>query len=206
MRIFRCLILISMVFLILSFCSSDNGGGLKSMRGVFVGASITEAWDFNHYFSGYDFKKVIHYDWKKSDVWDEIENHDPDIVVVKECAAYFYTDGNTPLNEYYTEMENMVALIKGAGSVPVLATTIPVDVGQGDCTKAQLDDIIEFNNWVRNYCSNHSITCMDYYEQIADNDGELPTDCHDGDGLHPNSHGYDILSQIVIPTLEACIK
>jgi len=185
--------------------TSPNSTALRDQRVVFVGASITEAWDFNSYFPGYDFRKVIYFDWDKTQVWSQVAAQNPDIVVVKECGAYFYADGGTPLGEYENCMVQMVANARSIGAVPVLATTLPIDVGAGGCTQAQLNDIITFDNWVRNYCSSNNITCMDYYEQIADGEGQLPSGYHDGDGLHPNTAGYDALSPIVIPTLEDAI-
>jgi hypothetical protein len=188
-------------------CKKDDSasGPLADLTVVFVGASITDNWDFDHYFTSYNFEKVIHYDWDKTQVWDEVQNLHPDIVLVKECGAYFYSGGGTPLGEFESNMENMVNRIRNLGAIPVLCTTLPVDVGYGDCTQAQLDDLRAFNDWVRNYCSGQGIVLMDYYEQIADSQGQLPTACHDGDGLHPNSAGYDILSPIVIPTLESAL-
>ncbi len=99
----------------------------------------------------------------------------------------------------------MVNRIRNLGAIPVLCTTIPVDVGQGDCTQAQLNDLRAFNDWLRDYCAGSGIVLMDYYQQIADGQGQLPASCHDGDGLHPNEAGYDVLSPLVIPTLEAAI-
>jgi hypothetical protein len=198
-----------MLVLLLSSCANDstspNSTNLADQRVVFVGASITEAWDFAAYFPGYDFRKVICFDWDKTQVWSQVAALSPDIVVVKECGAYFYTDGGTPLSEYENCMTQMVASARNIGAVPVLATTLPIDVDQGGCTQAQLNDIITFNNWVRNYCTSNGLKCMDYYDQIADDDGQLPSNYHDGDGLHPNSAGYDVLSPIVIPTLEGAI-
>jgi hypothetical protein len=191
-------------------CSDEeeNGGGSNPPPHketetcvVFVGASITEAWTFDTYFPGYNFHKVIHFDWVKSDAWSEVTPHKPKIVVVKECAAYFDLGGDTPLNEFQAEIRNMVGLIRGIGAAPVLATTVPVDVGFGGCTQAQLDDIRTFNDWIRNYCAAQSITCLDLAGQIEDGQGQLPRDCHDGDGLHPNKKGYDTLSPIVLPAL-----
>jgi hypothetical protein len=192
-------------------CSDDeeNGGAPppppehneKETSVVFVGASITEAWDFNAYFSGYNFHKVIHFDWVKSDAWSEVTPHNPKIVVVKECAAYFDLGGDTPLNEFQAEIRRMVGLIRGIGATPVLATTVPVDVGFGGCTQAQLGDIREFNAWVRSYCGSEGLECLDLAKAIEDGDGQLPRNCHDGDGLHPNQRGYDKLSPIVLPTL-----
>ena len=197
------------ILILAASCSDEveNGGTVppehneKETSVVFVGASITEAWNFNTYFSGYNFHKVIHFDWVKSDVWNEVTPHKPKIVVVKECAAYFDLGGDTPLGEFYAEIRNMVDLIRGAGATPVLATTVPVDVGFGGCTRAQLDDIRAFNDWVRNYCSNQGFECLDLAAAIEDGSGQLPRDCHDGDGLHPNKRGYDKLSPIVLPAL-----
>jgi hypothetical protein len=190
-------------------CAEENGGGTppphneKETAVVFVGASITEAWDFGHYFAGYNFRKVIHFDWVKSNAWDQVPPLEPKIVVVKECAAYFYTGGGTPLDEFYAEIRKMVGLSRGLGATPVLATTVPVDVGFGGCTRAQLDDVRTFNAWLRDYCSSEGIVCLDLYAAVADGSGQLPGDCHDGDGLHPNRKGYDKLSPAVLPALRA---
>ncbi len=182
---------------------TDTSGPLGTV--VFVGASITENWDFDHYFGDYNFQKVIHYDWDKNQVWDEIRATNPDMVLVKECGAYFYSDGGTPLDEYENSIISLVGRIRAIGAIPVLCTTLPVDVGYGDCTQAQLDDLRAFNDWLRGYSSSQGIVLLDYYEQIADAQGQLPASCHDGDGLHPNSAGYDIISPIVIPALESAL-
>jgi hypothetical protein len=201
-------LLLSILLVFFGQCKKNEdgpSGPLASLTVVFVGASITENWDFDNYFPGYEFFKVIHYDWDKNQVWDEVRSHDPDIVLVKECGAYFYTDGGTPLGEYESSIQTMVGRIRGLGAIPVLCTTIPVDVGQGDCTQAQLNDLRAFNDWLRDYCAGSGIVLMDYYERIADGQGQLPASCHDGDGLHPNGAGYDILSPLVVPTLESAI-
>jgi len=178
---------------------------LSDQAVVFVGASITENWDFDHYFSGYNFQKVIHYDWDKTQAWDQVQALHPDIVLVKICGAYFYLEGGTPLDEFESSVQTMVGNIRNLGAIPVLCTTLPVDVGYGDCTQAQLNDLRTFNDWVRSYCSSQSIVLMDYYQRIAEASGQLPRAYHDGDGLHPNSAGYDVLSPLVIPTLESAL-
>lgn len=202
------IILFSLVLVLaVNQCKKADGanGPLADLTVVFVGASITENWDFDQYFGGYDFQKVIHYDWDKTQVWDEVQDLNPDIVVVKECGAYFYSGGGTPLGDYENCLRSMVDRIRNIGVIPVLCTTLPVDVGAGDCTQAQLNDIRAFNDWVRGYCADHDIALMDYYARIADSQGQLPASCHDGDGLHPNSAGYDILSPLVVPTLESAL-
>ncbi|MCX6555677.1 MAG: SGNH/GDSL hydrolase family protein [Candidatus Aminicenantes bacterium] len=200
----KIFLLIPVLLVTLGQCKkTDTSGPLGTV--VFVGASITENWDFDHYFGDYNFQKVIHYDWDKTQVWDEVEGYDPDIVVVKECGAYFYTDGGTPLGEYESSIVSMVDRIRNISAVPVLCTTLPVDVGAGDCTQAQLDDLRAFNDWLRGYCADQGIVLIDYYQAIADAQGQLPASCHDGDGLHPNGAGYDIISPMVIPNLESAL-
>ncbi len=186
---------------------ADEGepGTLNDARAAFVGASITENWDFGRYFPGRDFRKVIHYDWDKTQAWGEVQALLPRIVVVKECGAYFYTGGGTPLDEFAESVRAMVGLIRGLGAVPVLCTTLPVDVGRGDCTQEQLDDIRSFNEWLRGYCAAEGIVLIDYYGRVADAQGQLPAAFHDGDGLHPNQAGYDALSPLVIPALESAL-
>lgn len=201
--ILLCLLLLGTV----SQCkkNDDASGPLAGLTVVFVGASITENWDFDHYFNGYGFEKVIHYDWDKTQVWSDVQALHPEIVLVKECGAYFYSGGGTPLGEYENSIRSMVDRIRNIGAIPILCTALPVDAGAGECTQAQLTDIRTFNDWVRGYCSDHGIVLMDYYQRIADSLGQLPASCHDGDGLHPNAAGYDILSALVIPTLESAL-
>jgi hypothetical protein len=200
----KIFLLVAVLLMTLGQCKkTDTSGPLGTV--VFVGASITENWDFDHYFGAYNFQKVIHYDWDKTQVWDEVEGDDPDIVVVKECGAYFYDGGGTPLGDYEDCLRGMVDRIRGIGAIPVLCTTLPVDVGTGGCTQAQLNDIRAFNDWLRGYCAGDGIVLMDYYQAIADAQGQLPESCHDGDGLHPNEAGYDLISPLVIPTLESAL-
>lgn len=197
-RITICLLML----VIVSGQCKQADGPLGDRTVVFVGASITENWDFDQYFHGYGFRKVIHYDWDKNQAWDELQALHPDVVVIKECGAYFYCEGGTPLGEYESGLAALVTRIRNIGAVPILGTTLPVDVGYGGCTQAQLDDLRAFNDWIRSYCSGQGIVLLDYYERIADTEGQLPASCHDGDGLHPNQTGYDIISPIVIPALE----
>jgi hypothetical protein len=209
MKVKGCMALALLVVLAAaSQCKKADGGGsgdLNDLVVVFVGASITENWDFDHYFPGYHFRKVIHYDWDKVQVWDDVRRLHPRIVLVKECGAYFYAEGGSPLAEFEGCLRNMVGRIRDAGAVPVLCTTLPVDVGFGGCTQAQLDDIRAFNDWLRDYCSGQGIALMDYYQRVADAQGQLPAAFHDGDGLHPNGAGYDALSPMVVPLLESVL-
>lgn len=210
---FGTALMLSAITLALSGCGDSDdpspasapapSPSLVAGRVAFVGASITDGWDFDGYFPGRDFRKVLHYAPDKTEVWETIAALNARYVVVKECAAYFNTDGGTPIADYQNAITSMVSRIRSVGAVPVLASTIPVDVGAGGCTQAQLQDINTFNTWLRAYCTAQGIVCMDLNTAIADPAGQLPTAFHDGDGLHPNESGYDVLTVVVLPALRA---
>ncbi len=172
---------------------------------VFLGASITEVFyypGYDEFFPDYDFHKVIEFGPDKSSVFPDIADLNPDIVTFKECGAYFDEGGDTDMPAMQGFMQDIADFCATIGAVPVPATTLPIDVGYGGHTQAQLEDIIEFDIWVRGWCSDNGWECMDYYTWIADADGQLPREYHDGDGLHPNHDGYAELGPHVIPTLE----
>jgi|GEM_PF-1304977 len=202
----RSILLLSLILCV--SCTTTTGAGpvdLTDAVVVFLGASITEAFHYptyDEFFPDYDFHKVIEFGPDKSGVFPDVQAYDPDIVTFKECGAYFDQGGDTDLEAMEGFMEDIADFCASIGAVPVPATTLPIDVGYGDNTQAQLDDIIEFDTWVRSWCATNGWQCMDYYTWIADSDGQLPREYHDGDGLHPNQDGYDVLGPHVIPTLE----
>lgn len=193
------------VMLVSSCNDDDNGAGPNNGSAVvFLGASITENFyypNYGEFFPDYDFHKVVYGDADKSPVFSDVGSFGPNMVVFKECAAYFDEGGETDLAAMQQYMRDIAAYCNSIGATPVPATTLPIDVDCAGHTQAQLDDIIEFNVWVRAWAASNGWACMDYYTWIADGEGQLPTGYHDGDGLHPNQAGYDVLGPHVLPTL-----
>jgi hypothetical protein len=186
--------------------SRDGGrADLHDAVVVFLGASITEVFYYpteGQFYPDYDFHKIVEFGPDKSAVFGDIAALEPDIVVFKECGAYFDEGGDTDMPAMQGFMEDIADFCISIDALPVPATTLPIDVGYDGHTQAQLEDIILFDDWVRGWCDAEGWECMDYYTWIADGDGQLPTAYHDGDGLHPNQDGYDVLGPHVIPTLE----
>jgi hypothetical protein len=204
----RKVLLVSLSLVFIS-CGSVTATDLGDMTVVFLGASITEAFHYptyDQFFPAYNFYKVVEFGPDKSGAFDQVESYNPDIVTFKECGDYFDKGGDTDQAFLHECMQDIADFCESIGATPVPATTLPIDVGHGGCTQAQLDDIIEFDNWVRTWCTNNGWACMDYYTWIADGQGQLPTGYHDGDGLHPNQDGYDVLGPHVVPTLEGAVS
>ncbi len=180
---------------------------------VFLGASITNdfyypVYDWDNFFPDYDFYKVIVAGTPdKSSGFDAIAALNPDIVVFKECGAYFDEGGDSDHPFLHSCMQAIADFCVSINATPVPATTLPIDPGYDNCTQAQLDDIIEYNVWLRSWAATNGWTVMEYYDAIAGGDGQLPADRHVGDGLHPNENGYiNYLGPIVVPTLEGLVS
>jgi hypothetical protein len=188
-------------------CDGDNGSGneLTNESVVFLGASITEGFNLPGRFPGYNFHIVCEYSEDKSPVYGECMSYDPEIIVIKECGAYFWHDAYG-FDIVQGFMIDAMEYFDGQGVIVVPATTLPIDVGTDVYnTVIRRDNIINYNNWLRGYASDNGYTVMEYFNTIADGDGELPPEYHTGDGLHPNNAGYDVLEPIVIPTLETAL-
>lgn len=189
-------------------CSCDGNGNGNGGSGigtdtcvVFLGASITEGFNLPGRFPEYNFHIVCEYSQDKSSAYDECMSYNPDIIVIKECGAYFWHDayGYDIVQGF---MIDAMEYFTGRGVTVVPATTLPIDVGTDEYnTEIRRDNIINYNNWLRGYASDHGYTVMEYFNTIADGDGELPPAYHNGDGLHPNTAGYDVLEPIILPTL-----
>jgi len=177
---------------------------------VFLGASITENFYYpndGEFFPSYNFDKVIVGGTPdKSSGFGEVTSYSPVMVTFKECAAYFDEGGDSDHPFLHQCMQDIADHCVSIGATPVPATTLPIDVGVGSHTQAQLDDIIEFNEWVRNWGTSNGWGCMDYYTWIADGDGQLPPAYHTGDGLHPNLAGYNVLGPEVVPVLDSVVN
>jgi lysophospholipase L1-like esterase len=51
------------------------------------------------------------------------------------------------------------------------------------------------NNWLQGYCVNHSVTYLDYYSAMADEEGGMRPGIS-FDGVHPNAKGYAIMGPL----------
>lgn len=188
---------------------------------VLLGASVGEAWNIPGLpdrigSSGYVFEYMGEYSADKSKKLTSIlerEQEKPDVIIIKECAAYFPagSDGLKPL------IKGWVGECRDAGVVPVLATVVPVVRsfslrvfllnllhGKWVYPRGTFEAIIEFNDWVREYAREEGLVVLDLEAALRTS----PSDRHlNGryarkDGLHINERAYGELDGIVIPAMD----
>ena len=199
-------------------------------RILLLGASVGQTWNLKEFpqrskNDNYIFESVAAWQYDKTEALEEIlmrpkrkfrltKNYIrgffepapqmPDIIIIKECSAYFPGD----LKQYKELMEKWVKRIKDANIEVWLATVVPVTTARADKTKGKIEGIREFNDWLREYARYESITLLDL-EAALRKDAEarfLKDEFTSGDGTHLNKEAYDILDKVLLDTCQVRLK
>lgn len=187
--------------------SIENINSPKEKEIILVGASIGEAWRIDQLtkrvdFPGYSFDYVGVGNFDKSKLINDIasRNKKPDFVMIKECSTYFPGDSSS----YQRSIETWVAQLKRSGIKPILVTTAPVGEPKGLISKAKiaikhlfglrswLDEITEYNNWLRQYVARENIPIFDLEAvlRISESNKYLNPDYDSGDMVHLTPAAY----------------
>jgi len=198
-----------------------NSNHDKPVRILLLGASVGEEWNFPNWprrmgKDGFLFEMVPFYSFNKDRAIEEIlirpkrkihfnktflkslfkpAPKKPDIVIIKECAAYFPGD----FKKYQDLVNKWIEQLRQAGIKPVLATVIPVTEEHSRTKPGRLEGIIKYNDWLRRFAKNKNIYCLDLEEalRISDNKRFLRPDLANTDGLHLNQKAYKILDLLI---------
>ncbi len=223
-------------FILLSACSqsTDNQKPINNpvdikgkKRILLLGASIGRNWNFpalheriaDH---NYVFEYVGESGFDKSAKLTEIlarQENKPEVVFLKECAAYFPGD----IQHYQSLIKQWVEACRKAGVIPIPTTAVPVtrwhslkkfaiDIVKlrnpfklGNPLKPNRQLAIQsYNDWIRTFCAKNDLLLLDLEAavRISEKDRYLRSDLATVDGLHLNQKGYQILDRIVVSAIE----
>jgi len=173
---------------------------------VLVGASVGKTWDLpslpgrtgiDDFAFGYRAK----YGYDKGDIIEGLTGAQlkPEMVIIKECAAYFPKELE-PIRE---KLPHWVDSLTTNGIIPVLATCCPVTKANDEQNPGRQTAIDEFNAFVRTYARENQLRLLDLAQalQISNSDSHLRSDCAQPDGLHLTSKAYAALDLAVVPAL-----
>jgi len=185
-------------------------GELEDADIAFVCASVGSAWNIGDHFPDLNIAVYDEYQFDKGDVIRNIlEGDKPDIMIIKECAAYFPPeDYGTSMEAYEDLIRDWVNLCRGEGVIPVLATVVPIDPDNPENPEGRLESLLEFNDWIHEYSEYEDISVLDLEAalRVSEDDRTLDPDYDSGDGLHPNDLAYsEELDDILIPALEGAL-
>jgi len=65
--------------------------------------------------------------------------------------------------------------------------------------------ILELNAWIKQYCSDHHLVYLDYFNAMVDRQGMLKRELAE-DGLHPNKAGFAIMAPLAEKAIEKALK
>ncbi len=189
--------------------ASDNGP-----RVVFLGDSITDAWDLNQYFPG---KPYYNRGISGQITGQMLGRTRPDVIGLQAAAIVVHA-GTNDLSRgvsnatIRSNLEAIGMLAQAGGTYPIMASILPVNdyyqIANPRFRRTPLRDptrIVELNRWLRDLCSARGWTYLDYHSAMVDDDGRLRRDLSD-DGLHPNVEGYRIMAGLAKAAVEAAIR
>ena len=196
----------------------------RPLRIVLIGASIARGWQLDAFAARSGRSDVVleyvgEYGFDKSKSLAAVlarGGDRPDVVILKECGAYF--PGDQPA--YEAMLRRWVDTLRAAGIAPVLATVAPVAEPQGVLAhlkefvkirilrrEDQNEAIARYNAWLRGYAAEQKLAVLDLEAALSAAEGgpRLDPRYDGGDGLHLNDAAYPVLDRelgMVIDRLE----
>jgi hypothetical protein len=115
----------------------------------------------------------------------------PDIVILKECSAYFPGD----IDQYRRKVTAWVEQLRSKNIVVVLATVVPVTSERGRKDAGKQESLLEYNRWVREYTKNTASPLLDLEAALRAGQPEAFLDRRYAvsDGSHLNQNAYSVL-------------
>jgi len=183
---------------------------INKKKVLLLGASIGQAWYINQYFDFIENLAVYRFD--KTEALQEYlakkgPRNRPDAIILKECAAFISSNTNKfnkEIEHYKMIYQRMVKTTEEDEIVPIVATVCPVAY-EGE----HLNNILRFNDWLRQYASDNALTLMDIEKavRISMNDRRLRKEIAQKDGLHLTRKAYERhLNPLVVPVLLEAFK
>jgi lysophospholipase L1-like esterase len=176
-------------------------------RVVFLGDSITEAWQLNEYFQG---KPYLNRGISGQTTGGMLDRMKTDVIDLKPKAMVVLAGTNDLAFLISVDViKNHLAMIgnlaRANGIKVIYASILPVSDyaknGLAQTPRRPPRKILEINNWLKEQCEATDVTYLDFFSALADDRGLLRADLSN-DGLHVNAAGYKVMA----PLAEAAIE
>jgi len=170
-------------------------------RVVFLGDSITEAWDLSVFFKGKPYVNRGISGQTTPQILlrfrQDVIALNPDIVVILAGTNDIAENsGPTPLGAIEDNLKSMVDLARKNGVHPILASVLPAAIYPWSPEIRPIEKILGLNQWMKEYAATEGIGYLDYYSAMVNDQHGLKPE-FSGDGVHPNEAGYTIMVSIV---------
>ncbi len=183
-------------------------------RVVFFGDSITDIWHLDEYFPG---KPYVNRGISGQTTSQMLVRFRQDVIDLQPKAVIVLAGtndiaGNTgPISNEDIEanLSDFAELAKAHNVQLIFASLLPVSNytprSQEFFAQRPMDRILALNKWLKDYCSAHDVTYLDYFSALVDDKGMLKRDLAD-DGLHPNKAGFAIMAPLAGKAIETVLR
>ncbi len=189
--------------------ASDEGP-----RVVFLGDSITNAWDLNQYFPGEPYyNRGI-----SGQITGQMLGRTRPDVIALQPAATVVLGGTNDLARGVSDatirsnLEAIGILAEAGGALPIMASILPIsdyhEQSNPRFRRTPLRSpsrIVELNRWLSDLCRSKGWGYLDYHSAMVDARGRLRQDLSD-DGLHPNSEGYKVMAPLAQAAINSAVR
>lgn len=182
-------------------------------RVVFYGDSITDSWgrrpETGEFFIG---KPYVNRGISGQTTPQMLIRFRQDVVDLHPAAVVILGGTNDiagnsgPITPEMTEdnIRSMVDLAKANGIRVILASITPVADYPWRKGLEPAGKIRALNAWMQGFCTNHSVTYLDYWTPMADANGGMKEGLS-FDGVHPNGQGYAIMAPLAQAAIDRTI-
>jgi lysophospholipase L1-like esterase len=190
-------------------------------RVVFLGDSITDAWDDPKYGGFFPGKPYINRGISGQTTPQmllrlraDVLAHKPKVMVLLAGTNDMASNtGQMTLDQTRDNIETIAELCKLHNIKVVLASILPVsnyhykpDDWRGPQTyRRPLENIRAQNDWLKTYAAKNGHVYLDYWSATVDAQGMLKTELS-GDDLHPNAAGYAIMAPLAEAAISQALK
>ncbi len=183
-------------------------------RVVFLGDSITDAWDLNQYFPG---KPYYNRGISGQITGQLLGRTKPDVIDLQAAATVVLAGTNdlargVPDATIRSNLEAIGILAQAGGAIPIMASILPVSDYHENAnprfrrTPLRSPARIEgLNKWLEELCRSKGWPFLDYHGAMTDSSGRLREDLSD-DGLHPNSEGYKVMAPLAQAAVDGALR
>ena len=183
-------------------------------RVVFLGDSITDAWNLSQYFPG---KPYYNRGISGQITGQMLGRAKPDATDIGAAAIVVLGGTNdlargVPDATIRSNLEAIGVLAQAGGAVPIMSSILPVNDYHEEAsprfrrTSLRSPERIEaLNRWLRALCSSRGWAYIDYHQALIDERGRLRQELS-ADGLHPNGEGYKVMAPLAEAAIHGAIR
>jgi lysophospholipase L1-like esterase len=180
---------------------------LQQGRVVFLGDSITLAWDLAKFFPGRPYvNRGINGQTTQQMLVrmfpDVIDLHPAAVIILAGINDIGRHTGEVTARMVEENLQAMTELAQKHDIKVILCSVLPV---RGQAGYLPAPDILKLNGWITQHAAQSHVEFADYYSMFVDSNGMMKEELTN-DGVHPNAKGQALMVTVAEAAIEKALK